>query len=244
MANMMEYAIQLDRLMEKFVNSFAHVSLLFDNLVVILVSMYFIRGGVFVAALWWIWFSKRSPRSGAQDNRMLVARAIMGGLTAIAVGRILQMAMPERPRPMHDPQLGFQLPYGANPADLQGWSSFPSDHAVLFFALSTALFLWSRTLGVIAFVWTTVIVCLPRNYMGLHFPGDIIVGAVIGVAIMLAAQRIALPSDTAKTISRYESEYSAAFYTLAFFLTYQIAILFYDVRHFGSLAAMMVGLGS
>ena len=67
---------------------------------------------------------------------------------------------------------------------------------------------------------------------------------MIGVAIMLAAQRIPLPSDTAKTISRYESEYSAAFYTLAFFLTYQIAILFYDVRHFGSLAAMMVGLGS
>ena len=50
---------------------------------------------------------------------------------------------------------------------------------------------------------------------------------------MLAAQRIPLPSRISETIRRYESEYSAAFYTLAFFVTYQIAMLFYDVRQFG-----------
>lgn len=164
---------------------------------------------------------------------MLVMRAIMGALAAIAVGRTLQVVMPDRPRPMHDPQLGFQLPHGVDPSDLQGWSSFPSDHAVLFFALSTALFLWSRTVGVLGFIWASLIVCLPRIYIGLHFPSDIIVGAVIGVAIMLAAQRIPLPSGISETITQYESEYSAAFYTLAFFVTYQIAMLFYDVRQFG-----------
>lgn len=95
---------------------------------------------------------------------MLVMRAIMGALAAIAVGRTLQVVMPDRPRPMHDPQLGFQLPHGVDPSDLQGWSSFPSDHAVLFFALSTALFLWSRTVGVLGFIWASLIVCLPRIY--------------------------------------------------------------------------------
>ena len=244
MSKMMEYAIQLDWMAQRFLNSFAHTSLSFDKLLLSLVLMYSTRGGIFVAALWWIWFSKWSPRSGTADNRMLVVRALAGALAAIAVGRILQVVMPERLRPMHDPQLAFQLPYGVDPAALQGWSSFPSDHAVLFFALSTALFLWSRTVGVLAFIWASLIVCLPRIYMGLHFPSDIIVGAVIGVAIMLAAQRIPLPSRISETIRRYESEYSAAFYTLAFFVTYQIAMLFYDVRQFGSLALMLVGLGS
>lgn len=96
---------------------------------------------------------------------------------------------------------------------------------MLFFALSTALFLWSRTVGVLAFIWASLIVCLPRIYMGLHFPSDIIVGAVIGVATMLAAQRMPLPSGISEAIERYESKYSAAFYTFAFFLTYQIAML-------------------
>jgi undecaprenyl-diphosphatase len=123
-----------------------------------------------------------------------------------------------------------------------GWSSFPSDHAVLFFALATAIWLWSRAWGAVAFLWA-LMVCMPRIYMGFHYPSDIIFGALLGVATMLAVQSVPVPSGTFAAIRRCEAGHPAAFYTLAFVLSYQISTLFYDVRQLGSGALVVLGLG-
>jgi undecaprenyl-diphosphatase len=190
---MIEYMLNIDRMVMQFINTFARQSYILDRMIHNLNSIDLLKGAVFVAVLWWIWFSKNCPPSlGAGGNRMFVARSIVGGLIAIGLGRCLQQAMPERLRPMHDPRLGFQLPYGARPETLEGWSSLPSDHAVLFFALATAIWLWSRAWGAIAFLWAFMI-CMPRIYMGYHYPSDIIVGALLGVASMLAIQSVPVP---------------------------------------------------
>lgn len=58
--------------------------------------------------------------------------------------------------------------------------SFPSDHATLAFALAAALYLsGEKRWGKVALVMA-VFVALGRVYVGVHFPADIIVGAMLG----------------------------------------------------------------
>lgn len=59
-------------------------------------------------------------------------------------------------------------------------SSFPSGHAAFFFAFSTVVFHYNRTLGVVSFV-LTLFVCLARVAAGVHYPSDILGGLVVGV---------------------------------------------------------------
>jgi undecaprenyl-diphosphatase len=114
---------------------------------------------------------------------------------------------------------------------------------MLFFAFATAIWLWSRAWGAIAFLWALAI-CMPRIYMGYHYPSDIIIGALLGMAAMLVVQNIPVPSGTSAAIRRYETGHPAAFYTLAFVLSYEISTLFVDVRRLGSAALVVLGLGN
>ena len=87
---------------------------------------------------------------------------------------------------MHDPALHLTLPYAVDPDTLAHWSSFPSDHAVLFGALATGLFWISKPAGLLAWFWTFVVVLLPRLFLGLHFLSDIYGGLVFGMLIIVA----------------------------------------------------------
>ena len=42
-------------------------------------------------------------------------------------------------------------------------SSIPSDHAALFYALATTIFLVSRRAGVFMFIYATVVIMTPPN---------------------------------------------------------------------------------
>jgi undecaprenyl-diphosphatase len=81
------------------------------------------------------------------------------------------------------PSLNFRLPIGFNQGAVIHWSSFPSDHAVLYFALSTVVFLVSRKAGIFAYCFTFLVVCLPRMYLGLHYPTDILAGELLGIGV-------------------------------------------------------------
>lgn len=59
-------------------------------------------------------------------------------------------------------------------------SSFPSGHAAFFFAFSTIVFFYNRTLGIVSFILTTL-VCAARVAAGVHYPTDIFGGLVVGV---------------------------------------------------------------
>lgn len=57
--------------------------------------------------------------------------------------------------------------------------SFPSDHAALAFAIAVAVFMAHRRWGIV-FLIAASSVALGRVFVGVHYPSDIIVGAVIG----------------------------------------------------------------
>jgi len=61
-------------------------------------------------------------------------------------------------------------------------SSFPSGHAAFFFALATVVFLYNRKAGW-CFFTASFLISLARIYVGVHYPSDIIGGALIGVLV-------------------------------------------------------------
>ncbi|OHA01356.1 MAG: hypothetical protein A3C11_01770 [Candidatus Sungbacteria bacterium RIFCSPHIGHO2_02_FULL_49_12] len=61
-------------------------------------------------------------------------------------------------------------------------SSFPSGHAVFFFALATGLWFYDRRLGLIAGI-VALLVSTARVIAGVHWPVDIVGGFVVGVGV-------------------------------------------------------------
>lgn len=61
-------------------------------------------------------------------------------------------------------------------------SSFPSGHAAFFFALSSVTYHYNRKLGLIVFT-ASVMMGLARIIAGVHYPLDILGGAILGLCI-------------------------------------------------------------
>jgi membrane-associated phospholipid phosphatase len=68
--------------------------------------------------------------------------------------------------------------------------SFPSGHATVSFACATVLALAVPRLRVPLFV-LAVLISYSRVYLGVHYPGDVLAGAVLGVAIAIALRTLA-----------------------------------------------------
>lgn len=58
--------------------------------------------------------------------------------------------------------------------------SFPSGHTAVFFAIAAAIFYFNKKWGMIAFVVATL-VGISRIYVGVHWPVDVVAGALIGI---------------------------------------------------------------
>ncbi len=62
-----------------------------------------------------------------------------------------------------------------------GWS-FPSGHSAFFFAMATAIFLYNKKWG-IGFFLAAILMNINRVIAGVHYPSDIIGGAIVGMAV-------------------------------------------------------------
>lgn len=211
-----------------FFNRFVGQCPAFDNGVVFLANSGFLRGGIIAALCWWAWFKKGEDKEANNDAREVIISAMLACFASIAIARLVVLAFPFRLRPLADPTNGFHFP--TSRTDWQNWSSFPSDHAMMFSTLATCLFFVSPVLGWIAAVDTVVLICLPRIYLGIHYPTDILAGAVIGAGIGLVANLEALRKPIARAVFPWMQKYPGPFYAIFFLVMYQVTVIFFDVR--------------
>jgi undecaprenyl-diphosphatase len=217
----------VDTAIVESVNRFAQDSWAFDRLVGVISINHLLKGGVFAVLIWWQWF-RLSPRQVEDRERVLAT--ILSSVVAMAIARVLAMTLPFRNRPMHEPALHFVLPHGAAPEMLDGWSSFPSDHATLFFALATGLLFVSRPVGVVALLYAVVFVAAPRVYMGLHYPTDLLAGALLGVVVVTVGNAWLLRTWLPHWLVGWCKRHPGYFYPGMFLFTYQIADNFEAAR--------------
>lgn len=224
----MEFLHSLDIRLVSYVNSFVGQSELFDRIVAGFTKVETFKGGVVAAILCYVWLVPDGRLSGPRE---VFARSVIGTLIAITLARGLQLILPPSLRPLHDPALDFALPADISPETLSGWSSFPSDHAVLYFAVATAIFFADRRAGIFAYVWTVSFTCLPRVYVGYHYLADLLAGAAIGIVIMWGAFRLPLPAIIPDFLRRWEDRHAASLYVIAFLFAFQVATTFNDARN-------------
>lgn len=221
---------QVDRALVLYANQLAGRDVVLDKLIYDVADSALLKGGVFLAAYWWIWFE--ADESGVHGQRRNLVVALLSAAVVAVASRLLQVCLPFHLRPLHTLGLGLRLPFGVDPRTLNDFSSFPSDHAVLFFALSVPLWMRSRWLGAAAAVWTLLVICLPRLYLGYHWTSDVIAGAVIGVALMLVLCRVIGATGLPDRVVRFSATHPPAFYAVAWLLTLELAVLFGDLRAF------------
>jgi undecaprenyl-diphosphatase len=237
LASTWERIRHLDLYVFHLINDYAGNHQILDELVVLIHSNDLLKG-MLVWMVWWgLWFLNKNPLSPWRAK--LLATAIIS-LIAIFAGRILSLMLPFRLRPIHDPEIEASLPIDADPLVLEGWSSLPSDHAVFFFALATSIFLIHRRIGILVFLHAIFIIALPRIYAGLHFPSDIVIGALVGVVIPILFMTPVSQMIIKSRVMILEEQYPYFFYPVLFLVSVQSATIFGASRAMVSTAYSLV----
>ncbi|MDO8575047.1 MAG: phosphatase PAP2 family protein [bacterium] len=78
-----------------------------------------------------------------------------------------------RPRPF--------IVYAVNQLVEENHCSFPSGHAAFFFALAMAIYFYNKKWGAWFFA-AAILMTLARVVAGVHYPTDILAGAIIGIS--------------------------------------------------------------
>lgn len=216
-----------DQFLLTYINQFSRHWPVVDNAIAFLSGHTFLKGGVLVTLVWWAWFTASEKQA---RNREHLVVTLFCCFVAMFLTRALAFTLPFRARPIHNEGLSFLVPYGLTPTTLDGWSSFPSDHAGLYFTLACGLLFVSKKMGAFAIAYTAVFIAFPRIYLGLHYPSDILAGGLIGAAIALSGNLYLTQNTLVKSVVTFSSSRAAVFYPLFFLLTYQIAELFNGVR--------------
>lgn len=213
------------------INGLAGHDAVIDRTIQLISSAHLVKGMVPALIFWCLWFM---PGFTDLRTRLKLIAVLVASVVAIIVGRALAVTLPFRDRPIHTDGLLTHGPMAGSDA-LETWSSFPSDHAVLYFALAAGFLLISRTAGVIALLHAAIVICLPRAYLGLHYPGDLIAGAVVGLVIgFTLVPLIARWGWLLRLLDTMLERYSFVLYPAIFFVTFNFASMFDEIRRFGS----------
>jgi undecaprenyl-diphosphatase len=161
----MSFDLQLFRL----INNLAGHNAFLDGLVRLLVNEYFLT--TIMALILVIFWFEGHDRDQRERNQRAILRAIVALFIANIVLKLCNLIY-FRPRPFvgHEVNLLFYRPTD---------SSFPSNAAVVGFSVATAIWLCNRRLGALLIVLATLF-GLSRIYCGVHYPSDVIAGALLG----------------------------------------------------------------
>jgi len=121
-----------------------------------------------LVALWLSWSAR---------NQRAAFLAGVSALVALGFGQIIGKAFP-RPRPYLSHAINQLIPPSLD-------TSFPSDHAILGFAVAVMVWRYNGRAGV-ALLILALLMAIARVFVGAHYPGDVLGGAVLGAVMSVA----------------------------------------------------------
>ncbi|TAL48948.1 phosphatase PAP2 family protein [Patescibacteria group bacterium] len=156
-------------------NDFAGKSQIFDTLIIFLAaySQYFIV----TAFLLLLYFSVYSKR---EKLRIFWITTISIIIARLGITEIIRFFY-HRPRPFLTLQVNKLLSDSQWFYSDTEWS-FPSGHSAFFFAMATAIYLYNKKWGTWFFI-AAILMNISRVVAGVHYPSDILGGAIVGVAV-------------------------------------------------------------
>lgn len=224
-----------DLTIETFFNHIAGRSWALDHIVIELNNDYLLRGGVVMILAWLCLFDRRAPGRLRTGYELILGCTILGAFGTI-IARTMAHFLPYRVRPftlsfLHFPYTGWDTPL---------WGCFPSDHGVLFVAIAMGIFFVSRRMGILAMAWVLLAICLPRLYLGQHWPTDMLTGIAMGIGSAFLVKIPALREFFLREVKRWHQEHPTLFMTGLLVWSFCIATIFEDVRHLLGLAVNLV----
>ncbi|TDQ97473.1 phosphatase PAP2 family protein [Paraburkholderia silvatlantica] len=200
---------------------------LLNHAIRVMVGLYTFKGYFLIPLIWWIWFQ---PNARREWRREMMIATVASGLVALAVGRLLARCLPFRQRPIFNPDLHLHFASSSlRAAGLTDFSSFPSDHAMLWVAIAMGILLVWRVVGTLVMLYVVLVICLPRAYLGYHYPTDLIAGGAIGVVITWLMTRDTVRKRTAEPALRLMVRFPGAAAALTFLVCFELVTQFDDL---------------
>jgi membrane-associated phospholipid phosphatase len=214
---------------------------LFDRVLAFISNNDLFKGFIVMSTVWWLWLRQESAAQGEEgrDVRGHLIATLIACLVGLALARVLAESLPFRERPFALPEFNGAFTISREHAGLDEWSSFPSDHATLFVALAVGVWCAHARTGALLFAYVMVVVLLPRIYLGMHYPTDILGGGIIGGTIVWVANLTPVRQRLTHPFLEWHRLSPGTFYACAFLLTSQIAVLFDPVRKAAQFAAKL-----
>jgi undecaprenyl-diphosphatase len=120
-----------------------------------------------------LWFLARPY--GDLKWKLACASALVAAAVAMLGNQVISRVW-DRPRPYSTHPASDHLLSAPSPDP-----SFPSDHAATAFAIAFAVLAFSRR-GGLAFLASATLIGLSRIALGMHYPSDVVAGALVGWA--------------------------------------------------------------
>ncbi len=103
--------------------------------------------------------------------RMVFQSIISAVLARFVVVELIRWLW-QRPRPFIHNHVNLLITHNS--------VAFPSGHAAFFFAMSIIVYFYNKKAGLLFFL-ASFLICLARIFVGIHWPLDILAGALVGI---------------------------------------------------------------
>ena len=156
-----------------FFNNLARHSIVLDYLGIFLAEYsQYVLGAILLVLLFY-------PQNKKEDNRSMVVLSLTAAIIARYVVKTGILFLYGRSRPY----VVLNTAHKLIPTSIaENFQSFPSGHAIFFFALAAVLYKFDKKLGN-WFFGVATIMGIARVFVGVHWPSDIIGGAVLGIIV-------------------------------------------------------------
>ena len=183
-----------------------------------------LKAPIFMGIFGFLWYRRDDHESLRRETLIITLLAVP---LSLVLNRAVSTLVPFRDRPVYG--VGGNSPSVDYPIDLENWSSFASDHATFMFAIAAGFWLISKQWGLL-FGLVGAIVALGRVFVGIHYPSDILAGALIGIGTTLTLDRELVRKRIAAPLLGLKSRYPSYFYGLLFLGLAELSVGFPNTR--------------